>query len=119
MCDNAAPFDMKEFVYPIVKDFLKKSAQFDVDQIDILLTDDDFDRLMENPEIKTRVADGFVSVEDAVTIGVDIGFRIGMIHAASQLVASLAVKPEEDEIINGEEIPEEVVEVSPDEISYS
>ena len=97
MCDNAAPFNTKEVVYKVVTEFLQNID--DISDPKTILSDEDFDRVMETSDIKNRLADGFVSAEDGIAIGVNIGFRMGVAKLANDILAGMKPAPDATDII--------------------
>ena len=79
-----------------IKRFIKKYE----DDGESLMTEDHLNQLLENTEIKHILDLEQVSFDDGVNIGLDIGFRIGMVHLlnVSNSISSQPVDSDEVEI---------------------
>ena len=100
-----------------IDEFLSSTGEV-VDR-DVLLNDDDFNQLMEDPDISSRLSDGDLSFTDGIAIGLSIGFRMGMVNTATQFLQSIP-KPDLNEMaIPSIDISDNTIEISQNEISYS
>ena len=70
-----------------IDEFLSSTGE--VADRDILMNDDDFNQLIESPDISSRLSDGDLSFEDGVAAGLSIGFRMGMVNTATQFLQSI------------------------------
>ena len=87
MYADAAPFNTKKVVYKVVAEFLQSID--DISDPKTILTDEDFDLVMETSDIKNRLADDFVSAEDGIAIGINVGFHIGTVKFLREFVESM------------------------------
>ena len=95
------------------------SSTVEVADRNILLNDDDFNQLMEAPDISSRLSDDDLSFNDGIAVGLSIGFRMGTVNFATQFLQSIP-KPDIDEtVIPPINISDDTIEINPDEISYS
>ena len=85
---------------------------------DILLNDDDFNQLMEAPDISSRLSDGDLSFEDGIAVGLSIGFRMGMVNTATQFLQSIPKPSMNRTVAPFIDISGDTIIINPDEISY-
>jgi hypothetical protein len=100
-----------------IDEFLNSTGE--VADRDILLNDDDFNQLMEAPDISFRLSDNYLSFDDGIAVGLSIGFRMGMVNTATQFLQSVP-KPDINETgVLPIDISDDTIEINSDEISYS
>ena len=102
--------ELKELVKNVVNEFLTNSIE--IDNLDIF-TDDDFNEVISTTDISNRLSDGDASFDDGVAIGVDIGFRIGMVHLLEQMAVIKSICEN-----NVKTETTDITEISPEDIAY-
>lgn len=100
-----------------IDEFLNSTGE--VADRDVLLNDDDFNQLMEAPDISARLSDGDLSFNDGIAVGLSIGFRMGMVNTATQFLQSIPKPDTNETVVPPIDISDDTIEVNPDEISYS
>ena len=110
-----------EQIYDTIKNSIDEflSSTGEVADRDILLNDDDFNQLMEAPDISYLLYDGDLSFNDGIAIGLSIGFRMGMVNTATQFLQSIPKSDTNETVASPIDISDDTIEVNPDEISYS
>lgn len=117
-CSELSEDQLKNLIHGAINRFIVSS-----DHEENLSNDDDFNQLMQAPDISSVLHNDPFLIQDAIYIGIAIGFRMGMVNTAIQ-VAQAAELQKANNVIDifeqqsTESDGEKTIEIDSDGITY-